>query len=211
MAKNQHDHSGHHHAHGDEDRQGARQPERFDPARAALLDDPSRFGHLPPNEVFEMLAAPNGGRVVDFGTGTGTYAIELARGRPDLEVMALDEQQAMLDLLAAKPSAQKLSNLVLVHTDKITKLNGTADRVLTINVLHELGDEALGALIALLKSNGTVLAVDWNADVERPVGPPRDHVYTPAEARERMERVGLQIESESMFKYHYALLARRAA
>ena len=215
MAKNEHDHSGHHHggphgAHGDDDRQGARQPERFDPARAALLDDPSRFGHLPPHEVFEMLAAPRGGQVVDFGTGTGTYAIELARGRPDLEVIALDEQQQMLDLLRRKPAAQQLSNLRVVHTDEIAKLHGTADRVLAINVLHELGDEALRALVGLLKPNGTVLAIDWNAGVDRPVGPPRDHVYTVAEARERMETAGLQIESERMFNYHYALVARRA-
>ncbi len=210
MAKNPHDHSGHHHAHADDDRHGARQPERFDPARAALLDDPSRFGHLPPAEVFEMLAAPSGGRVVDFGTGTGTYAIELARGRPDLEVIALDEQQAMLDLLGAKPAAQDLSNLVLVHTDEIARLKGTADRVLAINVLHELGDEALRTLIAPLKPNGTVLAIDWNAGVERPVGPPRDHVYTAAEARERMESASLKIQTERIFKYHYALVAGRA-
>ena len=214
MEKNQrdpHHHSKHHHgAHGDADRHGARQPERFDPARAALLDDPSRFGYLPPDEIFAVLAAPAGSRVVDFGTGIGTYAIELARSRPDLEVIALDEQQQMLDLLRAKPAAQKLSNLNAVHTDEITKLNGTADRVLALNVLHEVGDEALRAMAALLKPTGTVLVVDWNAGVDRPAGPPRDHVYTVAEARERMERVGLRIEGERMFKYHYALLARRA-
>jgi ubiquinone/menaquinone biosynthesis C-methylase UbiE len=214
MEKNQHDphhHGRHAHgAHGDDDRHGARQPERFDPARAALLDDPSRFGHLPPDEVFEMLAAPAGGRAVDFGTGTGTYAIELARSRPDLEVIALDEQQEMLDLLRAKPAAQKLSNLKALHSNEITKLNGTADRVLALNVLHEVGDEALRAMAALLKPSGTVLVVDWNAGVERPVGPPRDHVYTVAEARERMERVGLRIEGERMFKYHYSLVARGA-
>jgi hypothetical protein len=51
---------------------------------------------------------------------------------------------------------------------------------------------------------------DWNAGFERPVGPPRDHVYTAAEARERMERVGLRIEREGTFKYHYALIARGA-
>ena len=214
MEKKQHDplrRGGHHHGtHGDEDRHGARQPERFDPARAALLDDPSRFGYLPPNEIFDMLAAPSGGRVVDFGTGIGTYAIELARSRPDLEVIALDEQQEMLDLLSAKPAAQKLSNLEAVHTDKIATLNGTADRVLALNVLHELGDEALRAMSALLKPSGTVLVVDWNADVERPMGPPRDHVYTAAEARDRMERMGFRIEAERMFKYHYSLLAHGA-
>jgi 2-polyprenyl-3-methyl-5-hydroxy-6-metoxy-1,4-benzoquinol methylase len=206
-----HHHDSYHHgAHGDADRHGARQPERFDPARAALLDDPSRFGYLPPDEIFVMLGAPAGGRVVDFGTGVGTYAIELARARPDLEIIALDEQQQMLDLLRAKPAAQKLSNLKLVHTVEIAKLNGTADRVLALNVLHELGDDALSAMAALLKPNGTVLVVDWNAGVERPVGPPRDHVYTVAEARERMERIGLRIQDERMFEYHYSLVARVA-
>lgn len=219
MEKKQHDprsHGDHHHgahdhgAHGDDDRHGARQPERFDPARAALLDDPSRFEYLPPDEVFAMLAAPAGGRVVDFGTGTGTYAVELARSRSDLEVIALDEQREMLELLRAKPAAQKLPNLRAVHTDEIARLKGTADRVLALNVLHEVGDEALRAMTALLKPAGVVLVADWNAGVERPVGPPRDHVYTAAEARERMERMGLRIEGERMFKYHYALVARGA-
>jgi 2-polyprenyl-3-methyl-5-hydroxy-6-metoxy-1,4-benzoquinol methylase len=179
-------------------------------ARAALLDDRSRFEYLPPDEIFNMLAAPAGGRVVDFGAGTGTYAVQLARSRPDLEVIALDEQQEILDLLGAKPAAQRLSNLWAVHTDEIMKLNGTADRVLALDVLHEVGDEALRALAALLKPTGTVLVVDWNAGVERPVEPPRDYVYTAAEARERMERMGLRIEGERMFKYHYSLAARSA-
>ena len=65
-------------------------------------------------------------------------------------------------------------------------------------------------MAALLKPSGTVLVVDWNAGVERPVGPPRDHVYTAAEARERMERMGLRIEGERIFKYHYSLAARGA-
>jgi len=199
-----------HGGHGGDDRHGARQPERFDPARAALLDDPARFEYLPPDEVFKMLAAPTGGRVVDFGTGTGAYAIELAQRRPDVEVIALDEQQQMLDLLGAKPAAKALANLRSIHTAEIAGLRGTADRVLALNVLHEVGDEALRAMTALLKPGGSVLAIDWNAGVERPVGPPRDHVYTAAEARERMERVGLRIERESTFKYHYALIARGA-
>jgi 2-polyprenyl-3-methyl-5-hydroxy-6-metoxy-1,4-benzoquinol methylase len=194
--------------HGGGDRHGARQPERFDPARAMLLDDPVRFEYLPPDEVFALLAAPAGCRVVDFGTGTGAYAIELAQRRPDLEVIALDEQPQMLDLLRAKPAAQKLANLSPVHTAEIERLRGTADRVLALNVLHEVGDEALLALAALLKPGGAALIVDWNAGVERPLGPPRDHVYTVAEARERIEGTGLCIESERMFKYHYALIAR---
>ena len=194
----------------DHSRRGAKQPERFDPARAAKLDDPARFEHLPPAGVIEMLAAPRGACVIDFGTGTGTYAIELAQRRPDLQVVALDEQPEMLDLLRAKPAAAELKNLRPVLTDALPELKGKADRILAINVLHELGDEALSGLVALLKPEGRALFIDWRADVERPVGPPRDHVYTAGDARKRVEGFGLAIEHQHQFQYHYVLLARRS-
>ncbi|HXR35642.1 MAG TPA: class I SAM-dependent methyltransferase [Candidatus Binataceae bacterium] len=194
----------------DHSRHGAKQPERFDPARAAKLDDPARFEHLPPGDVTEMLAAPQGACVIDFGTGTGTYAIELATRRPDLQVIALDEQPEMLDLLRAKPAAAALKNLRPVLTDALPELQGKADRILAINVLHELGDEALSGLVALLKPEGRVLFIDWRADVERPVGPPRDHVYNVAEARKRVEGFGLLVEHQHLLQYHYVLLARRS-
>jgi 2-polyprenyl-3-methyl-5-hydroxy-6-metoxy-1,4-benzoquinol methylase len=203
---NKHKDSGH----SGDDRHGARQPERFDPVHAALLGDPARFDYLTPEEVFRILAEPTGGRVVDFGTGTGAYAIELALRRPDLEVIALDEQQEMLDLLRAKPAIRGLANLSSIHAAEIARLRSTADRVLALNVLHEVGDEALRAMAALLKPDGVLLIIDWNGGIERPVGPPRDHVYTAPEACERLSRVNLQIESELIFKYHYGLIARRA-
>lgn len=96
------------HSQKPDDRHGARQPERFNPERASRLDDPARFQYLPPGEVEKMLDAPAGGALLDFGTGTGTYAIELARMRPDVEVIALDEQPEMLVLLRAKPAAGSL-------------------------------------------------------------------------------------------------------
>src|SRR5258708_4700637 len=141
----QHEYKGrsdHQHVHRHGDRHGARQPERFDPARAALLDDPARVEYLPPDRLIELLEAPAGARVVDFGAGTGTIAVELARRRPDLEVIALDEQPQMLDILKAKPAARELRNLKAVLNDEMG-LAASAERVLAINVLHELGDEAL--------------------------------------------------------------------
>src|SRR5271154_268299 len=150
--KDKHDH--------DDSRHGAKQPRRFNPARAALLDDTARFEYLPPAEITYMLGAPHGACVIDFGTGTGTYAIELAMRRPDLQVVALDEQTEMLELLRAKPAAAQLKNLRSVLTDALPELQESADRILAINVLHELGDEALRGLVALLKSDGRVLYVD---------------------------------------------------
>ncbi|HVA40906.1 MAG TPA: class I SAM-dependent methyltransferase, partial [Candidatus Binataceae bacterium] len=108
--------AGHHPGHA---RSGARQPEAFDPARAALLDDRARFDYLPPARIIALLDAPHAGTVVDFGTGTGTFAIELAERRPDLTVIALDEQPRMLELLRAKPAAGRLKNLKPLLTDQL--------------------------------------------------------------------------------------------
>jgi len=135
-------------------RYGARQSERFDPERAAKPDDPARFEYLPSEEVATLLDIPAAGKVADFGTGTGTYAIELARLRPDVEVLALDELPEMLDLLRAKSAAAVLTNLKPMLARDSGGLEKTIDRVLALNVLHELGDEALRELAALLKPDG---------------------------------------------------------
>lgn len=155
-----------------------------------------------------MLEVPQGGKILDFGTGTGTYAIELARLRPDVEVIALDEQPAMLERLRAKPAAGSLPNLKPTLAGEAAGMSGHVDRVLALNVLHELGDEALQTLRGFLKPDGIALFIDWNADVERPAGPPRDHVYSPAEACSRLEQMGFQPEKERLFPYHYAFRAR---
>jgi SAM-dependent methyltransferase len=196
------------HAHAAGDRHGARQKERFDPQRAARLDDPARFEYLPVEEVERLLAVPRGGRLVDFGTGTGTYAIELARRRPEIEVLAVDELPEMLAHLRAKLRRAPLPNLHAVLAGEVPE-DERADRLLALNVLHELGDEALRSLGALLKPQGAGVFVDWNAEAERPVGPPADHLYSPAEARERLERFGFKIERHQFFPYHYAFRARR--
>ena len=210
MTPHEHKHHGHdHHGHAHGDRHGAKQPERFDPSRAALLDDPARLDYLPPDKLIEWLDAPNNSRVIDFGTGTGTFAIELARRRPDLEVIAFDEQPEMLDMLRAKPAARALGNIRPVLPGEM-ELQSSADRVVAINVLHELGDDAIKELAGMLKQGGAALFVDWNADVERPVGPPRDHVYNPAEARRRVEGVKLRVSERPPLRYHYVLAATKA-
>lgn len=201
------DHHGHsgHQKHGD--RHGARQPERFDPARAALLDDPARFKYLPPADVLRLLDPPPGGIAIDFGTGTGTYAIQIARARPDVKVIALDEQPEMLARMRSRPEAA-LANLEAAAPDRLPELTGRADRVLALNVLHELGDEALRALAALLASGGFALVIDWNSAVERPVGPPRGHTYNQSEAMARLEAAGFSVEALEPAQYHYVIRAR---
>ncbi len=189
-----------------DDRHGAKQPERFDPGRAARLDDPARFEYVPPAALLALLDLAEGATLVDFGAGTGAYAIEIARARPAAFVYALDESEAMLAYLREKLTKSDVANVTPIEPAELAQLKGRVDRVLALNVLHELGDASLAELRGLLASGGKALVVDWNADAERPHGPPREHVYGVEEARRRLRESGLIDIGVSSFPYHYALV-----
>ncbi len=199
-----HNHSHHHGV----SREGARQPDAFNPERAALLDDPRRFDYLSVAQVLAMLDTPPSGLLIDFGTGTGMFAIEIAKRRTDLHIVALDEQPRMLELLRAKPEAKRLENLEAILTDELHRFAGSADRILVLNVLHELGYDALRQIKDLLKPSGVALFIDWDAAIDRPVGPPKDHTYSAAEAWTRLEHFRFRVERERPAKYHFVLRAR---
>jgi SAM-dependent methyltransferase len=185
-----------------DDRHGARQPHRFDPARSGLLDDEERFAYVPPARVLAMLDVPSHGTLLDFGTGTGTYALAIARARPDVRVFALDEQEPMLAQVRAKLAASPLPNVTVIGPDALAALRASVTRILALNVLHELGDAALVELRALLAPGGRAGVVDWNADVERPIGPRREHVYGDAEATARLVAAGFTVTARTAFPYH---------
>ena len=191
-----------------DDRHGAKQPDRFDPARAAILDDTARFAYVSPDLLLAELAPAQAATLVDFGAGTGLYAIAFAQRRPDLRIVALDEQPAMLDHLRAAVERAGVGNVEAIGAEEARALRGRADAVLALNVLHEVGDAALADLRALLTPNGVALFADWNADVERPVGPPRDHVYGSADAADRLRSAGFTVEIRAPLPYHFVIAAR---
>ncbi len=190
------------------DRHGAKQPERFDPARAAILNDPARFDDVPPDRILDELHLPAGSTLVDFGAGTGLYALALAQRRPDVRIVALDEQPAMLALLRDAVQRGGTARVDVADPSGLDALRGRVRAVLALNVLHELGDAALRDLRSLPEAEGVALVIDWNGDVERTKGPPRDHVYGVADATRRLESAGFAVEARPALREHYVLRAR---
>ncbi len=186
----------------------AEQPYKFDPSNAARLENPERLKWLPPQRLASLLDIPRGATVLDFGTGTGALIIPIAKSHLDSTFYALDEQPTMLEILRGKLAADPLSNVVPIDPPQARGLVGTIDRVLAVNVLHELTDEELGFLRSLVKPDGFALVVDWNALVERPAGPPAEKCYTPEAAGERLSLLGFKVQPVGEFTYHHAFVAR---
>ena len=184
---------------------GAKQPHIFSHEKAAWLDEPEREGWLPTPVLIALLEVANGMRVLDFGTGTGRYALAVARAYPSAEVIALDAQPEFLAIVAQRAAQSQVANL-----RGADRIEGRFDRIFAANVLHEIGDADLAALHAALRPGGFALIVDWNAEIDRPTGPPREHAHSPREARQRLHAGGFtsvkQIE-EPKLPYHFVFRA----
>ena len=180
---------------------------KFDPARAAVLDDAERLAYVDPAAVLELLEIPPRGVVVDFGAGTGVYSIEIAERRPDAHVIAIDEQPAMIERIRTKPRATR-ANLEARLPDALEERAASVDRVLGLNVLHELDDVDFHAIAALLRPGGSAVLIDWNPGVERPRGPDAKHLYDVDAARTLLARFGFDAIPAGDFRYHLAFVCR---
>jgi ubiquinone/menaquinone biosynthesis C-methylase UbiE len=191
------------------------EPHKFDPACAQQLESPERQEFLPNEQVLDLLEL--GGQeaaVVDYGAGSGVLTIPLAKRLMHGVVHAVEESPQMMQLLRQKIEDTELRNvrLHLIEDNRVPLERAVADRILAVNLLHEvIGETALEEMYRLLAPDGFLLVVDWRKDVEREVGPPREVVLTPQEGRRMLETAGFGVTFvEAGFPYHFTLLARLA-
>ena len=175
--------------------------ERFDPAYARRLEDPERFRTLSPETIVAFVDAPPGAVVVDYGAGTGAYALPFAQARPDCRIIAVDIEPRLLDVLRAKPEAAAIRT---GGPDLMVELAGTVDRLFSLHVMHYLDVDDLRRILGALAPGGRAAFVDWNADAERPHGPAKDRLWGAADARSLLVRAGFVIERTLQLPYHYA-------
>ncbi len=177
----------------------------FDPDYARRLEDPERFRTLSPEAIVAFVDAPPGALVVDYGAGTGAYAVPFAQARPDCRIVAIDIEPQLLDVLRAKPEAAAIRT---GGPDLLTELSGSIDRVYSLHVMHYLGLNDVRRILGALAPGGRAAFVDWNGDVERPRGPAKERLWGAGDAERLLVSAGLIVERTLDLPYHYAFFGR---
>jgi ubiquinone/menaquinone biosynthesis C-methylase UbiE len=185
---------------------------KFDPARAHLLDSSDRDAFLPDRVIVELLELEGSETVLDYGAGTGRVALAVAERLPRGRVVAIDESPEMLERLRARTAEVANIEVLAVRDNRVPLPDRSAQRILAVNLLHEVrGESALEEMARLLAVDGTLLVVDWDRERPSEPGPPVEHRYTAAGAERDLHAAGLATERlETDLPFHFVLRARLA-
>ena len=163
-------------------------------AHADWLTRPERDRDEQPDRVVAELKIPKGATVVDLGAGVGYFTWRLAEQvGPTGKVIAVDIQQAMLDLLAGNLAERGIDNVELaLASDEDPRLpEGQVDLVLLVDVYHELAhpEKTMERVRRALKPDGRLVLIEYRKeDPSIPINPL--HKMSLEEVRAEIEPVG---------------------
>ncbi|MDO8492931.1 MAG: methyltransferase domain-containing protein [bacterium] len=170
-----------------------------------------------PTENLKNLNIKEGWHVADFGTGSGFYALGLAKRVGEAgKVYAIDVQKDLLTKLANHAKKEGLGNIEVVWAD-IDEVGGTKlgdssmDAVVVSNVLFQSENKANLAMEVsrVLKPGGEALIIDW-ADSYGGLGPKSDQIFSSEDADKLFVKSGFGLEkSFDAGEHHWGLLLKK--
>jgi putative redox protein len=190
-----------------------RDPKKFDPARAGILDAPEREQYLPSEKLVGLLELTGAETVLDYGAGTGRLTVLAAKAIPHGRILAVDESSEMLVHLQQRLAGTANAHAALISSNRVALHEGEADRILAVNLLHEIrGEDALREMRRVLAPKGILLVVDWERGRPRPSGPPDQLLYTAAEAASELRHAGFDTEDVAAgLPFHFVIRATPAS
>ena len=169
----------------------------------AMLDSPERIESMRVPELIARLGIQKEMVIADVGAGSGalTGPLALATG-PRGTVYASDIDQALIDHIAQRAQASRLSNVrTVLGTFTDPKLPQQVDLALMNDVLHHVQDRAayLKSVARHLKRGGRLAVVDYTPDASPHKGNP-ELIVSEAQANAWAEAAGL-VRGESFVLY----------
>ncbi|MGE3177340.1 MAG: class I SAM-dependent methyltransferase, partial [Vicinamibacterales bacterium] len=164
---------------------------------ADWLDREERDIEEAPDEALDALDIQPGSVVADIGAGSGYMTVRMAkRVGPAGRVYAEDIQPQMIDLLKARLSREKVTNVVPVlgAFDDPKLPSASIDLMLLVDVYHEFSDpvKMLAGMRAALKPGGRLVLLEYRK--EDPSIPIRfEHKMSVAEAKAEVEAAGFKL------------------
>lgn len=166
---------------------------------------------LDPERVLDELDLKSDMIAAEFGCGSGSFTIPLAKRLEDGLVYGLDIQEAPLSALKSRALLESVRNIRIARCD-LEKPKGSGlsdfflDLVLMPNILFQIENKT--AIIKeaerVLKKGGKLLVVDWLPKASK--GPTEERV-SPAEVKKITKGLGFELKKEfEAGKYHYGLV-----
>ena len=175
---------------------------RFDDAEkwSKIFDDPARDAWQKPAEVIAALKLAPDAIVADIGSGTGYFAVRLARAVPRGKVYGADLEPDMVKFLNARATRESLGNLTShAASEEGPNLPAPVDLALVVDTYHHIPRRTryFERLKAALRPGGRVAIIDFR--LESPTGPPVKHRIPPDQVKTEMERAGYRLHEQPDF------------
>jgi ubiquinone/menaquinone biosynthesis C-methylase UbiE len=170
-----------------------------------------------PKHNIEQFMLGEGARVVEFGAGSGHYAIEAGRVVGESgKVFAIDVQPALLERIKTLAKDNNLNNVETITADlenrEGSKLReGSCDAGIVANVLFQIENkESFSEEVArVIRPGGKLLVVDWT-DSFGGLGPHPENVVSSDEVKRLFEMRGFNVEKTIYAgDHHFGIIMRK--
>lgn len=172
-------------------------------------------GFLNPQKVLEELELFKTMVIAEFGCGSGSFTLLLAKRLPEGKVYGLDIQEEPLSALVGRARAEGLRNIETICCD-LEQEGGSSlpadfvDVVLLPNALFQAESKRamLQEAARILRRGGQMLIVDWKK--EAPLGPREGRIGS-EEVKDLAEILRLKLKKEfEAGAFHYGLVFEKA-